>query len=108
MGMYFVLRSIRERARRYTPWMAPFMRVPHSAAWHNVERSVSIPPARRGSLTTHVAGPSTAQSFGRWAYNRLMQTPTIVRMRNPRMFDLAVYVTVTVLAVVSVIWLPHA
>jgi signal transduction histidine kinase len=37
-----------------------------------------------------------------------MQTPTIIRMRNPRRFDMAVYVTVTVLAVVSVIWLPDA
>jgi signal transduction histidine kinase len=37
-----------------------------------------------------------------------MHTPTIIRMGNPRRFDIAVYVTVTVLTVVSVTWLPYS
>ncbi len=42
------------------------------------------------------------------SYNQPMQIPTIVPLRNTRLFDMAVYVTVVVLAIVSVLWLPES
>lgn len=37
------------------------------------------------------------QDFAHLLYNRIMYTPTIIRLRDPRLFDLAVYVTAALL-----------
>jgi hypothetical protein len=48
----------------------------------------------------------TSQRLVPWPYNQCMHTPTMIRLRNPRLFNTAVYVTLTVTAVVSIIVFP--
>ncbi len=53
-----------------------------------------------------VAAVRTDQPLAPWQYTRPMQRPTIIRLRNPRLFDLSVYVTLAVVAVISGVWFP--
>lgn len=53
------------------------------------------------------AGEWTSPPYAPLRYNRLMQPPTIIQLRNPRLFDKAIYVTLAVMMAIIAILFPR-